>query len=579
MKKAFILLIAIFATFTLTAQIEWVGDFGLSSETRELYKTKNNQFIVIRIGQDDSGFSVLDSTGNLIFNYSDPYNLNPDSVDGQGHIHSVYDFIEMADSTYLFILFEKLCDYSNTNGRRFRFIKFDNDWNELVMNEPIIQYSGTNWGPQFLSPLPDNTFYRIFPFILLIEKRDCNGNVIWSKQLPDHLQGSVKDLLPMSGDTTVLVSWADSIYLMDNQGEFIHSFRSPTFDNIKKASNGNYYGQKADTIFVLDPSFSVIDHLSFPSFVQDFALTDSALVVMFGVNEVYVYDDSLNLQNMFQIEGEYPFGHHPWSHLEALSGSFIVANNTYYGADKYKGVSPLVKEYPMDGNVVYDAEDIGVTAIEAIGLPYETAPPFGDYQLVYDSLKITVQNFGDNTIDSLKLNADFVQFREIGSCIWYYQLYHEKYTGVSLMPGESIDLYWEDFSVFFEEIPTTEDFEICIWTSLPNQKIDRDSENDIFCTDFLVSDKEVIPTGLSWNVFPNPVYDYLNIELDKPLKGCEDCLLKVMDITGRERYRSSVNAYNQPFKVPVWDWEAGLYFLQYLSDGEIINTSRFVVVK
>ncbi len=65
----------------------------------------------------------------------------------------------------------------------------------------------------------------------------------------------------------------------------------------------------------------------------------------------------------------------------------------------------------------YDTEDVGVTGIEIIGLPSETAPPFGGYQLVYDSLRITVHNYGDNVVDSLRLNVQFPSFSEIGSCI------------------------------------------------------------------------------------------------------------------------------------------------------------------
>ncbi len=350
MKKILILFIAFFTTFTMDAQIEWVGDFGFSSRTNGLYKTQNNQFVVARVGQDDSGFSVLDSTGNLIFNYSDPYHLNPDPVEGQGHVRRIEDFIEMADSTYLFIFTEEFCGLPNNYNAHYRLIKFDQNWNELDINDPIFEVPpNTGFGYHFLAPLPDSTFIWLsyqFPFTEF-QRRDRNGNIILSKILPYHLQGSIRDFLPLSGDTTALISW-DSVHFINGQGDFVHSFKSPTFDNVKQASNGNYYGQKDDTVFVLTPAFSVIGHVSFPDtiidnltyrdWVRDFALTDSALVVLTWSNKIYIYDDSLHLQNKLYMNGEYPFGppfllssQVAW--LEALSGSFLVAGITNYGGD------------------------------------------------------------------------------------------------------------------------------------------------------------------------------------------------------------------------------------------------------
>ncbi|MEO1261729.1 MAG: T9SS type A sorting domain-containing protein [Bacteroidota bacterium] len=572
MKKIFVFVITVFIAVQMAAQIEWVGDFGQSSRTSGFYKTSNNQFVITRDTEDDAGFSVVDSSGNLVFNYSDPYLFNPGQSGGEGRLNEIYDFVELADSSYLFILLEAEydCQVTGYSDAFFKLLRFDKNWDEINLNVSTVSFLNASF-ELFLAPLPDGTFLLLSDFQGELQKRDALGELIWSEDLPYYFE-AIKDFSIVSGDTTAIITY-DSTFMLDGQGAIIRSYPY-IFDRIKPTPDGNFYGTEDDSLFLLTPTFEVLDRLGFSEVIRDFASSDSTLVVLTSTNSIYVFDHSFNSLSSVQVDGHYPL-----AYIESLPLSIIAAGTTLYGEDSWRfSRNPFLKEIPYSGGIPDNSEDIGVTDIEMIGTPTVSVPAYGEYQLTYDSLKITVQNFGNNTIDSLKLNSFFQSISlNLGLC-FFYQFPHKKFDNLSLLPGESQDLYWESFEIAFREIPE-EDFEICIWSSLPNQKIDRDSGNDLFCADFLVSNKEVTPMSFSGSVFPNPVNDYLNIKLEALLKGCRDCLIRIIDISGRERYANKVDTNRQVLEVPVWDWEAGLYFVQYVSERGPIGTLRFVVIK
>ena len=576
MKKIFILIAVFLTTFTLTAQFEWVGDFGQSSETSGFYKTSNNQFIITRDAEDDAGFSVVDSSGNLIFNYSDPFNFNPNPPDWVvGQIRQIYDFVELADSSYLFILYitEDGCSPFNFNDENYyQLLKFDKNWNEINLSISTLPvFYGLGIPEYLMAPLPDGGFLLLSEGWVELQRRNGEGELIWEKDPPDQSDG-ILDFLTLSGDTTVILTY-HTTYLLDGQGNVIESYQY-VFDKIKPAPDGNFYGILDDTLFLLTPTLELLDNMTLPAIPRDFASSDSILAILTPTNTIFSFDHDFNSLDSIQVDDYYPL-----EYVEALPQGIIVSGTAAFGI--WRSETPFLKEVSNNGVFTDNSKDIGITNVEAIGTPVISDPDFVEYQLTYDSLRITVQNFGDSTVDSLKLNSSFpdiwLEFEPSTTCI-IYQRPFKKYNNLSLLPGESIDLYWRDFSIVFEESPE-DDFEICVWTSLPNKNIDNNPGNDLFCTDFLVTDKEAIPTDFSWNLFPNPVNDYLNIQMEAPLKGCKDCLIRIMDISGRERFVNNMDHLSQAVRIPVWDWAAGLYFIQYIGDEGIFETSRFVVIK
>ena len=73
------------------------------------------------------------------------------------------------------------------------------------------------------------------------------------------------------------------------------------------------------------------------------------------------------------------------------------------------------------------------------------------------------------------------------------------------MPGETAELTWEELRATFDEDPTG-DLEFCMWTSMPDLKLDKDSSNDLYCTSLFVTglDGGEPLNEFSLQLFPNP---------------------------------------------------------------------------
>lgn len=79
-------------------------------------------------------------------------------------------------------------------------------------------------------------------------------------------------------------------------------------------------------------------------------------------------------------------------------------------------------------------------------------------------------------------------------------------------------------------------------------------------------------------IYPNPTTAYLNFELRTP-QLLQKASFRIYDINGRLVKEFVSDSPKDTFIVPVWDWEAGVYFLQYLEGGEVQAVERFIVTK
>ncbi|MCF8245436.1 MAG: T9SS type A sorting domain-containing protein [Saprospiraceae bacterium] len=79
-------------------------------------------------------------------------------------------------------------------------------------------------------------------------------------------------------------------------------------------------------------------------------------------------------------------------------------------------------------------------------------------------------------------------------------------------------------------------------------------------------------------LYPNPAYDYLHIELkaQKPMKRAS---FRIVDSGGRLVREFEAGNLDNPSIVPVRDWVAGMYFLQYLEGGEVKTVEKFIITK
>ncbi|HFA52127.1 MAG TPA: T9SS type A sorting domain-containing protein [Bacteroidetes bacterium] len=79
-------------------------------------------------------------------------------------------------------------------------------------------------------------------------------------------------------------------------------------------------------------------------------------------------------------------------------------------------------------------------------------------------------------------------------------------------------------------------------------------------------------------IYPNPARDYLNFQL-RPHRPLRQAHFRIVDASGRVVQEIESDLPLETHIVPVWEWGAGVYFLQYVEGGEVRVSERFVVLE
>ncbi len=76
-------------------------------------------------------------------------------------------------------------------------------------------------------------------------------------------------------------------------------------------------------------------------------------------------------------------------------------------------------------------------------------------------------------------------------------------------------------------------------------------------------------------IYPNPTTDYLNFQVHSS-QPIQNGTIRIVDDLGRLMEDFDAPPTDATFIVPVWEWARGAYFLQYLKNGEIKHTEKFI---
>ncbi|MBI1223933.1 MAG: T9SS type A sorting domain-containing protein [Bacteroidetes bacterium] len=79
-------------------------------------------------------------------------------------------------------------------------------------------------------------------------------------------------------------------------------------------------------------------------------------------------------------------------------------------------------------------------------------------------------------------------------------------------------------------------------------------------------------------IYPNPTTDFLNFELRTP-QPLQKASFRIYDANGKLVKEFASGSPKDTFIVPVRDWAAGSYYLQYVDAGEVRAVERFVISK
>jgi hypothetical protein len=79
-------------------------------------------------------------------------------------------------------------------------------------------------------------------------------------------------------------------------------------------------------------------------------------------------------------------------------------------------------------------------------------------------------------------------------------------------------------------------------------------------------------------IYPNPTSDYLNFQLRSP-QAIPQAAFRILDAAGRVVKEFQSEHPGDTVIVPVWDWAPGVYFLEASTQGRILKTEKFVVLR
>ncbi|MCB9290719.1 MAG: T9SS type A sorting domain-containing protein [Lewinellaceae bacterium] len=301
--------------------------------------------------------------------------------------------------------------------------------------------------------------------------------------------------------------------------------------------------------------------------IIDFSISGNHTAVLTSGPHAYVYDENLALQSDFTL----PEGHH-FSLIALAPDGVVLAGTERFGSlGPGKGNNAaFLKKYDFDGNTVITNRDAGVT-----GFRLEQEPVLaysGKYQLTLPALKARVQNFSDSTLQRVNLNVKFPGINT--NCGWKHQGFSQRFDSLGLLPGEAMELTWEGVQASFAEDPSGS-WELCIWTSMPDQKLDVDPSNDLYCIniDIPVDVEEVSPfSDYAFRIYPNPAASGSTIETRLPF--------------GTEGEIRIFNSLGQQLEaIPVKDgasnffsgsFPPGLYYISLAVEGRVIQVEKFV---
>ncbi len=95
----------------------------------------------------------------------------------------------------------------------------------------------------------------------------------------------------------------------------------------------------------------------------------------------------------------------------------------------------------------------------------------------------------------------------------------------------------------------------------------------------LDSTEEGVVSAMSLAIYPNPTTDYLNFQVRGKGGISKSATFLISNMEGKVVQQVGGIRGNTTYIIPVWEWPAGIYILQYLEDGLVKATEKFVVTK
>lgn len=540
MKKLSIFLLAFLIVTVSFGQIEWVYTDGSNENyALELVKTDRGEYAILHSMYEVTPLqlTVIDSVGNV------KHSLSSFDLDPTFDVLNFIDILLMPDSS-IAVLTE---NYPGGDNILQGILRFDHDLNPT---QSFILGLGNDYDGSSLFDGGFAILNRQNPGIFRLA---ADGSTLWFT----YLTGYNCEDIATTADNIILVATAQGLLLLDMEGSIVSEYSNFIFDRIKIKNDGEIIGVKDGEMLLLSEDYSLVASVEYSGEkIDDFAFKNDTIVVLTDSNYVYIYSDSLNLLNSFQLfeDGTLDF-------ITIGSGRVVLSGAERYGSTNYNEHShaTFIKEFSFEGDGYGISNDVGVVSAEQLG---ETSVQFlgsTSYNVIFKEIKVTVRNFGSNPVASVTLGTKPNKLN--------------KFDGFLLQPGDEIELVWDEVVRYYSTDPAGTLAGLCFWTAFPDDLMDLDASNDYTCAEFLVNDKETFAeSGIT--IFPNPISQgQLHLQLTDGLILTGSLALHFTNALGQ-------SVFSAPFTpaVDVSGLGAGLYFLQIQNDnGEILQTEKIIV--
>ncbi len=549
MKKNYLVLLIIFFTFPCLSQVEWAGDFEKPLELKTFIVSSQNHHI-INFTYAPSGSSevpaaiAIDGMGNdVILLHGFPWEIWTGVT-----LVTISDIIELSDSSLVFPNIHLGVDAGGTGNFGHRVAKIDNnlenvEWynpqTPLVFGHELSDNGFVLYGQQFSQPAVGRIGSDCLP--------------IWNMYMDFQLHD-----LTITTDDQLIWAGSDGLAIMDIDGTINTIYPDFMFEEVLNTQYDGIVGLNQDTLYFLSSNIEFLDSFGFHGdHLLDYSVRNDKVAVLTESRFVYLFNDSLILQDSFELLDESEF-----RLIDIGHDGVAVAGVETYGSSMPNGgtQAPFTKDYSFSGDNYDLSRDVGVVDIQS-GAVKEVVLDFGSYKIFYKDAQVTVENFGDHPVSELYIRTY--------NTSWLHK-FSQKFSGITLLPNETITLTLDDFWIRTDVEPGG--FQsICMWTSHPDKKLDSNSTNDGHCTEFLVDSKEV-KEGKAFGIYPNPSMQEAVVSYQLPF--AQNGEIKMYNSMGVLLYRESLTSNLGILHLP--KKAAGIYYVTLLVDEKPIQTIKYV---
>ena len=555
------------------AQFEIVPEqLGFSSTPKKLQRTKSNDYIII----SNSGFFGIHNRIKLIkangeadvfFNYLPNYQ----------YFTIIGDVIELNDSN--FILSQHTWNCSDFFGTK-RLVHFDQNWNYVRQRESrhIDSFFGVLWNNDFIVATDD-----IYSELLAERIRYSSLIREWFT-IPFSAAYGVLDAVVWDSKDTLMIATDEGLRYFANQLAFSEASPTYLFDQVEYLDGEVLLAKKEDSLFLhsiieneqgefaLDSHYRLmLDTLAQWGFIDeeiiDLSVFDNEITVLTNQQHIYHFNQDLELLHDFPLPEE-----HNYQLATTAPDGIVLAGTTRFGSTGATrgNDATFLKKYDFEGNSIPTNRDVSLVSMNLMEAPIVTESS-GDFYVELRNLKIWIQNLGDSVLQEVHLNINFPPIDP--DCEHFHQFFSRKYSALNLPPGTTKELLWEEIDLFYYEDPIAIT-ELCVWTSMPDQRLDRNNSNDLQCQDILLLTdlQDLKEQQYSLQIYPNPSKGRSTVALALPnhVEGS----LRIFNSLGQR-----IQTFSDLKGVSTLELEAyppGLYYVTLFLDGRIVQTKKLL---